>query len=83
MAIGSDRPDVVLLDIRMDGLGGVEVLTRIRSLDPTLPVIMLTGNGDPQLIRQTREIGAYGYLVKPVELDRLNRVVTDAVSGSR
>lgn len=83
MAIGSDRPDVVLLDIRMDGLGGVEVLTRIRSLDPTLPVIMVTGNGDPQLIRQTREIGAYGYLVKPVELDRLNRVVTDALIGSR
>lgn len=83
MAIGSDRPDVVLLDIRMDGLGGVEVLTRIRSLDPTLPVIMVTGNGDPQLIRQTREIGAYGYLVKPVELDRLNRVVSDALIGSR
>src|SRR5688572_30165350 len=68
MAVRLVRPDVVLLDIRMRGLNGVEVLKRIRAMDTTLPVIMMSAADDPVVIRETREIGAYGYLVKPVEL---------------
>jgi len=73
----------VLLDIRMRGLSGVEVLKRIRAMDPTIPVIMVTAADDPVLIRETREIGAYGYLVKPIEEARLNRMVAEAVARSR
>ena len=83
MAIPLIRPDVVLLDIRMRPLGGVEVLKRIRAMDATVPVIMVTAADDPMLIRETREIGAYGYLVKPVEDHRLRRMVADAVARSR
>src|SRR5207249_12134226 len=75
VAIRLVRPDVVLLDIRMRPLGGVEVLRRIRATDPSLPVIMVTAADDPVLIRETREMGAYGYLVKPVEDHRLRRMV--------
>ena len=83
MAIRLVRPDVVLLDIRMRGLGGVEVLKRIRAMDPTIPVIMVTAADDPVLIRETREIGAYGYLVKPIEEPRLHRMVAEAVARSQ
>ncbi len=83
MAIGLGRPDVVLLDIKMSGLYGVEVLKRVRAMDDTIPVIMVTGNDDPLLIRQTREIGAYGYIVKPVELERLRHLVAEALATSR
>ena len=82
MAIRLVRPDVVLLDIRMRGLTGVEVLKRIRVMDPTIPVIMVTAADDPVLIRETREIGAYGYLVKPIELPRLTRMVARAMTLS-
>jgi DNA-binding response OmpR family regulator len=83
MAIQLVRPDVVLLDLRMRPLGGVEVLKRIRVIDATLPVIMVTAADDPVLILETREMGAYGYLVKPVEDYRLRRMVAQAVTRSR
>lgn len=83
MAIRLVRPDAVLLDIKMRGLSGVEVLKRIRAMDTTIPVIMVTAADDPLVIRETREIGAYGYLVKPIELHRLARMVAGAASGSR
>ncbi len=82
MAIRLVRPDVVLLDIRMRPMSGVEVLKRIRVIDPNLPVIMVTAADDPELVAETREIGAYGYLVKPVDPERLNRMIADAVAGS-
>jgi DNA-binding NtrC family response regulator len=83
MAIRLVRPDVVLLDIRMRSLSGVEVLKRIRAMDATIPVIMVTAADDPVLIRETREIGAYGYLIKPIEVPRLARMVAGAMTLSR
>jgi CheY-like chemotaxis protein len=83
MAVRLVRPDVVLLDIRMRPLGGMEVLKHIRALDATVPVIMVTAADDPSLIREAREMGAYGYLVKPVEDHRLRRMLAEAVTRSR
>ena len=83
VAIRLVRPDVVLLDIRMHPLGGVEILRRIRATDASIPVIMVIAADDPLLIRETREMGAYGFLVKPVEDHRLRRMVADAVARSR
>jgi DNA-binding NtrC family response regulator len=83
MAIRLVRPDVVLLDIRMRPLSGVEVLKRLHAIDATIPVIMVTAADDPVLIRETREIGAYGYLVKPVEPQQLSRLVAEALAESR
>jgi len=82
MAIALARPDVVLLDVRMSGIHGVDVLKRIRSMDPTIPVILVTADDDPVLISETRQIGAYGYLVKPFDVDDLARMVGEAVAGT-
>lgn len=79
MLIEADRPDAVVLDILMPGMDGVDVLRRLRAADPTLPVVMLTGNGDVEVARMTLGLGAFGYVPKPFNLAQLCRVVEAAV----
>jgi DNA-binding response OmpR family regulator len=52
------RPELVLLDIALPGMNGIELLKRIRSINPTTRVIMVTGNTDPGLAREALELGA-------------------------
>ena len=78
------RPDLVLLDIALPGgMDGIELLKRIRSIDPTARVIMVTGNTDPQLARQALELGALAYVDKPFDFDYLKRVVAMALQPHR
>lgn len=77
------RPDTVLLDITMPGLEGAEVLARLRAIDPTVSVVMLTGNGDEELARSLLRAGAVDYVSKPFEFDVLERVVATAVAVGR
>jgi DNA-binding response OmpR family regulator len=75
-ALGRRRPDLVLLDVRMPGLDGVEVLRRIRRVDPGVPVIMVTANEDVALARETLKLGAFDYVAKPFDFSYLDRAVT-------
>jgi DNA-binding response OmpR family regulator len=61
-------PDVVLLDILMPGLSGLDALRSIRALVPDVPVIMVSGAADEQLGRRALAHGAFDYVVKPVDL---------------
>src|SRR5438034_181640 len=70
------RPDVVLLDIRMPGLDGVEVLRRVRTFDDALTIIMVTANEDVGLARETLKLGAFDYVAKPFDYDYLDRTVS-------
>ena len=70
------RPEVVLLDIALPGTNGLELLKRIRSINPTTRVIMVTGNTDPVLAREALKLGALAYIDKPFDLDYLKRVVS-------
>jgi DNA-binding response OmpR family regulator len=72
------HPDLVLLDIRMPGMDGVEVLKRIRALAST-PVIMVTANEDVALARLTLRLGAFDYVSKPFDFTYLDRAVTTAL----
>ena len=73
------RPDLVLLDITLPGMNGIEVLKRIRSIDPTIGVIMVTASTDPALAREALQHGARAYVDKPFDLAYLNRVVAMAL----
>ena len=73
-------PDVVLLDITMPGIDGVTVLKRIQELDLAVPVIMVTGNGDEAIARETLRLGAFDYITKPVGFDRLDEVLSTAIA---
>lgn len=71
-------PQVVLLDIRMPGLDGLEVLDKLLAADPSCRVIMLTAHGNLRLAVETMARGAYHYLAKPFDLDEVLLVVQRA-----
>jgi len=74
-AVRGGRADLVLLDVRMPGLDGVQVLRRIRELTDSVPVIMVTANEDVSLARETLTLGAFDYVAKPFDFDYLDRAV--------
>ncbi len=76
-AIARARPDVVLLDLYLPGMGGLELLWRIRTL---APVIMVTANTDVPAARQTLKSGAFDYVTKPIDFDHLGRVIEAALA---
>ena len=69
------RADLVLLDVRMPGLDGVQVLRKIRELNEDVPVIMVTANEDVSLAKETLKLGAFDYVAKPFDFDYLDRAV--------
>ncbi|HMH50100.1 MAG TPA: response regulator [Candidatus Acidoferrum sp.] len=77
-----ERPDVVLLDVRMPGLDGLAVLKRLREADPRVAVIMVTANEDLAVARETLAIGAFDYVSKPFDFDHLDRTVVTAMIHS-
>jgi two-component system response regulator (stage 0 sporulation protein F) len=81
-AVRRARPDLVLLDIRMPGIDGVEILRRIRELDEDLAVIMVTANEDVVLARETLKLGAFDYVAKPFDFSYLDRAVAAALVPS-
>ena len=72
-------PDLVMLDVRMPGIDGVEVLSRLRATDPEIPVIMVTANEDVDLARQMLQLGAFDYVGKPFDFDYLARAASAAL----
>ena len=74
-AVQRGRPALVLLDIEMPGMNGVEALQRIRAIDPAIPVIMVTGSQSTRLAGDAIKHGAFSYLPKPVRLQYLEHIV--------
>ena len=70
------RPHIVLLDIMMPGMGGIETLKEIRRVDPRVAVIMVTAVADNELGMRTLELGASDYICKPLDLAYLGDVLT-------
>lgn len=76
LALVQERaPDLVLLDVRMPGIDGVETLRRMRAIAPEVSVIMVTANEDVDLARETLKLGALDYVAKPFDFVYLERAV--------
>jgi two-component system response regulator CpxR len=69
--ISTDEPEVMVLDLRMPGIDGIEVLRRVKKSRPDIEVIILTGHGDEKDRKICVELGAFAYLQKPVDIDLL------------
>nr|WP_272881698.1 response regulator [Fundidesulfovibrio soli] len=76
--IGGNELDVVVLDVKMPGMDGIEALQKIKALKPDLEVLMLTAHANVEVAMRGMELGAFDYLMKPVELDELLYKIQDA-----
>jgi DNA-binding NtrC family response regulator len=76
--IDDDRPDVVVLDLKMPGIDGMEVLRRVKKAYPDVQVIMLTGHGSAKDEKEARRLGAFEYLEKPTTIDTLIKHIKSA-----
>jgi len=79
--IDASPPQVVVLDVMMPGLGGAEVLKRIKTKRPHIPVILLTGLGSDREGTDGLKQGAFDYLVKPIDIEELISKMQDAVKS--
>ena len=71
----SESMDAVLLDIHLPGMSGLDALSRIRARWPGLPVVMISGQGDEEVAKETLRAGAFDYVVKPLDFDYLERTI--------
>jgi len=78
--LASSEPDLVLTDMKMPGMDGIELLERIKARDPDLPVIMMTAHGTVDKAVEAMQKGAYTYLLKPFDNERLILYVRKAIS---
>ncbi len=69
--VEDDIPDVMVLDLRMPGIDGMEVLRRVRKAYPEVKVIILTGHGSKKDEEEARRLGAFDYLEKPADVNKL------------
>ena len=82
-AVREKRPDVVLLDIMLPETSGLEAFRRIRNLDTKLPVIFITAGGTSDTAIEAMMLGAFDYLLKPLELEKVQQLVTQALETRR
>jgi two-component system response regulator AtoC len=77
----SNKPDLILLDIMLPGLDGIETLKRVKHFDENLPVIMLSAQGRIEVALEALRFGAYDYFPKPIEIQRLEPAVKNAIKN--
>ena len=81
--VGKGHIDVVLLDVKMPGMDGIETLKHIKSIQPLVEVVLLTGHASVDSGIQGMKLGAFDYLMKPIELEPLVEKLADAYEKKR
>jgi len=79
----TDRPPVVVLDVMMPGLSGLDVLKRIRRDHPATQIILLTGHGSTRDGIKGMRLGAFDYIMKPVQIEDLIQKMNEAFEASK
>lgn len=78
LIVDDQVPDVMILDLKMPGIDGMEVLRRVKKAYPKVQVIILTGHGSEKDRKEALSLGAFGYLQKPVQIDELVKQIISA-----
>jgi two-component system, OmpR family, response regulator CpxR len=81
--VEEDEPEVMVLDLKMPGIDGLEVLKQVKEKHPNVEVIVLTGHGSKDIADLCLELGACAYLEKPVDIDKLTRAMEEAYKKVR
>jgi DNA-binding NtrC family response regulator len=78
----AEKLDLAVVDMWMPGMNGLEILRSIRAIDPSVGVIIMTGLCDAEIARQAIESGAHDYLLKPLDLRRLEDAIRAGLTGA-
>ncbi|HDM78971.1 MAG TPA: response regulator, partial [Deltaproteobacteria bacterium] len=81
--VDDDLPDLVLLDIWMPGLDGMEVLQKLKEKYPNLQVIIISGHGNIETAVKATKLGAFDFIEKPLSIDKITVSVKNALNFSR
>src|SRR5437667_5267310 len=81
--VAAEQPDLVVMDIRMAGTSGLETLKKLRELNPKLLIIMMTAYGTTQTAIEAMKLGAYDYVLKPLDVPKLKVLVAGALKAAR
>ena len=81
--LGPDYPGIIVTDIKMPGMDGMQFLKKLKGVDSTLPVIMITGHGDVPMAVEAMRIGAFDFLEKPFNPDRMTELAKKATNARR
>ena len=76
-----ERPSIVFTDIKMPGMDGLDALKMIKSIDPEVQVIVMTGHGDQNLMKQAMQLDATAFIHKPIDREALEQVLKKAVDS--
>ena len=82
-ALEEDRPDLILLDVGLPGINGIEALRQIKSSNPDILVIMITAYEDIDTVISAMKLGAYDYVIKPLHMDALEVAIRNALDTIR
>lgn len=76
-----ERPAIVITDIKMPGMDGLDTLRMLKTIDPSVQVIVMTGHGDQDLMKQAMELKATAFLHKPIDRKALEKALEKAVNN--
>ena len=82
-ALGQERYDVMVLDLKMPGMDGISTLKEIKKLNFYTQILVLTGHGAINTALEAMELGAYDYLTKPCDIDELTEKLEDAMKNGK
>lgn len=71
------NPDIITMDITMADISGIEALEKIMNINPNVIIIMITSHGQEKMVINSINLGAKGYLLKPIKYENLKKVITD------
>ena len=75
----SERPAIVITDIRMPGMSGIELMKQVKAIDSAAQIIVISGHGDKETAVEAVRLGAVDFIVKPIDTKRLKRAVKRAL----
>jgi len=76
------KPDLVLLDMKIPGMDGLEILQRMKKMNPEIKVIMMTAYGELDMLNEATELGVLKHFAKPFDIDELRAAVNSVLRGT-
>lgn len=80
--VRKESPDLVLLDMKIPGMDGLDILKHIKQIDPSIKVIMMTAYGELDMIKEATDLGALTHFTKPFDIDELRIAVNNELGHS-